>query len=164
MKKHVSRTIVLALSVVFFIAFVIQPASAWSDIGVEYCTASANPGTWYSTENEGLEGGSLGSYDFEAVFTFTDVDLTADVYKVWIDYDCSDQRPDETLYVHYKWGSGSWYLITELSTNAVEAQYTINDATSTTLYVRFIDYSNFLDFMRDCWSFGGEPVLWMYWY
>lgn len=37
------------------------------------------------------------------------------------------------------------------------------DATSTTLSVRIEDCSNIFDFLRDRWSFGGEPELWMYW-
>jgi len=165
-KRTGKRMSVLVFSTLIFILSCIQPASAWSDVGVEYCdNIDDDPGTWYPTENQALEGGSFGSYDFQVIFRYDSIDQTADVYKLWIDFDGSDQNPPETLFVHYKWGTGSsWTYLVTFGDGSKEAQYTLTDATSSTLYVRFMDYSNFWDFLRDRWSFGGEPILWMYWY
>ena len=164
MKTRTCRILFLSFATLFIVAFIIHPVNAWSEVGVERVDdIDDGPGTQYPTENEALEGGSWGFYDFEVVFTILSVDQTADVYKIWIDSDGSDQYPPETLLVYYKWGLGSWTYLTAFA-YAVEDKYTITDATSTTLYIKIVDYSNLFDFLRDKWSFGDEPVLWMYWY
>jgi hypothetical protein len=163
MNKVLNRLLLSSFFTLLIVAFMIQPVVAWSDVGVEYFDDYYDdPGTWYPSENQALEGGSLGAYDFQATFIYYGVDTTADTYKVRVNFTGSDQSPPESINVYYKWGSGSWTFLTTISSQG-DSQYTIADATSTTLYVRLEDYSNFFDFLRDRWSFGGEPELWMYW-
>lgn len=155
---------IVLISVMLF--GVTQPVAAWSDIGVEYYDdVDSVIGTWYPTENDAVEGGSLGSYDLEVIFEIWYVDQTADVYKIRVDYDNWSPHPPEILIVKYRWDDEDpWQFVTSCAGSAQDVKITIDDAESSVLQIQFVDYSNFLDFYRQTWNFGREPELWMYWY
>ena len=167
MKMKKSRIVFAGFVLAVFVAsLMLQPVAAWSEVGVEwYDDVDEIMGDWYEDDNEALEGGVFGGYGLEIIFRIDNVDLTADVYKIRIDYDGYDQWPPETILLYYRWGSSGGYEYScSFGSTVTDFKITIDDATSTHLYIKIIDYSRWLDFLRDKWYFGREPELWMYWY
>ncbi len=157
----------LILLLTLFLLSMVIPVQAWSDIGVEYYDdIHAITGEWSENDNTALEEYVfIMSYQLEIVFEINSIDLTADVYKVHIDFDGGDGDPVEKLKLYYGWGDpdASEY-IGEFGPSAQDFYCTITDASDTTLYIRIVDNCHSLDSYRDQWDFGREPELWLYWY
>ncbi len=164
---------VLFLTVI--LAFVIQPvivsyASArppTPDVGVEYWDyIYQNHGSWVTSTNVATEGGSWFFYHLDIVFRINSIDQTADVYKIRIDYDSCAEILPENLWLYYRWGtSGTWQDGGSIGcVPPRDYKVTIPDATSTTLEIKIYAVAAIFDPVRDQYTFGREPELWMYWY
>ncbi|MBE0526033.1 hypothetical protein E4H12_15340 [Candidatus Thorarchaeota archaeon] len=162
--KRNSRRKLLALFAALFILGMVIPVNAWSDVGMEYCDGAptAAYGEWSWNDNTALEEYvGLWAYYLDLTFSYSGVDQDADVYKIRVNYDAGD---GELIQLFYRWGTSSWTYCRLFGSSAEDFYYTITDASSTTLEVRFIDNTRSFDFHRDQWEFGGGPELWMYWY
>lgn len=164
-KMRVGKKSILAgfVAIALLTLLLVQPVQGW-DYGVEYVDdVEEIIGDWYDNENEALEGSIFFGWDIHIEFEIWYVVQNADVYKLRIDYDDWDEMYPEALRVDYRWGdTGGWTFVTYCSNAAKDYQYTIADATSSTLHVRFTAEFDFGDFQRDLWTFGREPELWIY--
>jgi hypothetical protein len=159
----------LVVTVLLAIMIVVAPASAWSDLGCEYVDyIYQNEGTWNTSTKVATEAYQDGGYKCLITMDIYYVDQSADVYKIYLDYDGTNHGfpwDFESLYLQYRWGtSGTWIPIGTLDMYEFHDYITINDATSTILQLRLIDSKRNLDMLQHIWYFGNEPVLWLYWY
>lgn len=168
MKKRLRLVSIGFVFLAFMIGILTVPVRADEppDYTVEYYDDFNDaPGTWYENDNDAVEGGSWGFYLLTVEFYFFNVPQDGDVYKIRIDYDDSEPSVPENLYVNYRWtyGGGPWGYVTTCCANRFDTKFTINDPTTATLTVRFMDAGGWFDFTRDKWEFGREPELWIYW-
>jgi hypothetical protein len=161
-----SKQIVLSLLSFIVILSLITPVHAWSDVGVQYYDSPVDEiyGEWSEYDNTALEEYvGLWAYYLELVFDIDDVDQTADVYKIRVDFEDADAG--EALQIWYRWGdSGNWVFADYVGPNEEDVYLTITDASDDLLQVKIQDNTRVFDGGRDQWEFGREPELWMYWY
>jgi hypothetical protein len=139
------------------------PISAWSDIGEEWVDwRDPQDGTWSTSTWTATEDSSPDCSLLVYLYIYN-VAADADVYKVRVDYD--SWWIMEHLVISYRWGSsGSFTEICECGLFPGDAEYTISDATSTTLLLRLQDANPQNDPAQNSWDFGCEMYLIMYWY
>lgn len=167
--KRIRKMLIMLSTFLIVVSFLVVPIHAWSDMGYYYYSGiSQMEGSWNTSTERATEELNGLAYLCQIIFQYTSVDLTADVYKIQIDYDGVDSGYPwnyESLYLQYRWGtSGIWIWISTLDINTYDGFITIADATSTTCQVRLIDTSRTIDGLQHTWFFGNEPILWVYWY
>ncbi|MFO7835723.1 MAG: hypothetical protein R6V83_03640 [Candidatus Thorarchaeota archaeon] len=156
--KSKSNAIILCLAILIIAGFV-APALA-GRITYNDDEPTVYYGSWES-DDDATEEDINGIYRCEFQFVFTGIKTDGDnEYYVNIDYDGEEPGwlwDAESLYVHYKWGSGSWVYLCRLDIATSDKDWEINDATSSTLYLRFTDANDYSDDTLHTWKFSDTP-------
>jgi len=155
MKRTKKLVLVLALCVILF--GTVSPVRAGretyndDDPDVIY-------GNWeddYDATEEEISG------NYRCVFTFEYNDIRLDGYDYFVNIDYDGVSPGwiwgESLQVKYKWDGGTWKHLLYLDWITSDQDWPIDDATSSTLYLRFIDYVKTGDNVLHTWYFGDTP-------
>ena len=156
------RIFLLSLVTIFLII-----ASVSATTKQEYYDNTPFPvyGSWDSGSEEAEEAYHGGTYKLELIFQMNSIPQDGDDYKIEIDYDgCTPGgHGAETLIAQYRWGtSGSWITI-DTFYYAKHQVYDINDPTSTTIQILFLDQNRWWWDSQHTWDFGFEPILQVYW-
>lgn len=165
---RIKRKLITLSLILVALSVLVVPVSAYSkEEDYNYDVLFQTYGSWNTANNRAVESFYGLAYRCMIVFRYTDIDTSADVYKIQIDY--NGVTPGyypccESLGLYYRWGtSGPWIWLSWLDINLYDGFITIADATSTTCEVLLLDCSTLLDPYQNTWYFGDEPNVWAYW-
>lgn len=154
------------MAFLFLLASFTIPVAAWSDSeSYEHSNSDIVYGFWTSGDKAIEEYDDV--YKMEIIFKYTGVDVTADVYKIRIDFDgVTPGWPwAESCSASYRWGtSGDWNHIAYFDIVPSDCYWNIDDATSSTLQLKLMDENRWPYDLGHTWDFGFVPILWAYWY
>ncbi len=125
-------------------------------------TPDATFGTWTASD-DCYEEYANGAYQCEMLFVFTEIRTDGSAYYINIDYDgCDPGYPwnCESIYAHYKWGSGEWILIAWFDYVVSDKDWSINDpGDEDTLYLRFKNAAPSSDSTKHTWYSSDTPYV-----
>jgi hypothetical protein len=156
------RDLVFVLSFFIVASFIILPVLAGMQ-SYNDDEPTVTYGDWDVDDYDANEEWLFTGYLCEFEFVYTGVRTDGYDYKINLEYDgCSPWMfwSYETLRGEYKWGSsGTWKVFALLDWITFSGDITIDDASSSTLYIRFKDTQRNPDNTLHYWYFSDTPVL-----